>query len=114
SFGPGNRVNDRDAPANECVGQVRQPIISALRPARFDREVVALPVARFVQAKAERLQERRIRLGELATQNANDGHRRLLRARYPRPRDGRAAEERNELAPLHPLDPTPKDHWEYR
>jgi hypothetical protein len=46
---------------------------------------VALAVTGVVQAKPERLQERRIRLGGLAAQNSNHRHRALLRMRRERP-----------------------------
>jgi hypothetical protein len=71
-----------------------------LRPAIFDRDVLALDIANFAQAAAERSYELREsgrrRIGEVA----NHRHRRLLRARRERPRRRRGAGQRDELAAL--------------
>ena len=65
----------------------------------LDRHVLALDVAGFVEALAERSGIARGGLGRPGVDEADDRHRRLLRARRERPRR-RAAEQRDELAPL--------------
>ena len=54
--GPPLATMTRDLPANQVGRQLRQPIESALRPAVDDRNVLALDVAGFLQALAERVQ----------------------------------------------------------
>ena len=44
-----------------------------------------------------------VTLGRTGADKTNDGHRQLLRARRERPRGRRAADERDELAPLHSI-----------
>jgi hypothetical protein len=68
------------------------------RPAIFDRHVLALDEAAFAQAPAERGQSYGI-IGRSDAKKANHRHRRLLRPCRERPRR-RAAEQRDELAPL--------------
>jgi hypothetical protein len=62
---PADGINECDPPANEDVGQVGQPIVATLRPARLDRHVVAFHEANFTQTLSERDEERLIRLGQL-------------------------------------------------
>src|SRR5262245_45116941 len=66
----------------------------------FDGYIASFDIAQVAQALAERCQAIRCRWSSRA-QPSDNRHRRLLRARRERPRDRRAAEERNELAPLH-------------
>ena len=70
------------------------------RPAVFDRDVLALDEACFLQALAERDHEVRGVSERGVPEETNNRHRRLLRARRERPRSRRAAEQRDELAPL--------------
>ena len=91
---PADGINECDPPANEDVGQVGQPIVATLRPARLDHHVVAFHEANFTQTLSERDEERPIRLGRLTAQNSDHRHRRLLRARCERPRGRRAAKQR--------------------
>src|SRR5262249_15254213 len=60
------------------------------------RYVLALEVAGFVEALAERCSKGCI--GRSGVDKTDDRHRRLLRARRERPRCCRAAEQRQELA----------------
>jgi hypothetical protein len=53
--------DDVDLAADEFGGQCGQPIILALHPAVFDRDVLALDVAGFAQSLVERRSERRKR-----------------------------------------------------
>ena len=65
----------------------------------FDRHVLALDEASFVQALTEPSSVLHGTLGRTAGDNGNDRHHRVLRERCERPR-GRAAEQRDELATL--------------
>src|SRR5262249_18395745 len=106
---PADGINECDPPANEDVGQVGQPIVATLRPARLDRHVVAFHEANFTQTLSERDEERLIRLGQLTAQNSDHGHRWLLRSRREWPTGSRAAESRYELATFHcPVPPVPR------
>src|SRR5262245_35842108 len=74
---------------------------SIFRRAVFDQHVLALDEARFLQTLAERGDQVR-EVGERGVpQETNNRHRRLLRAHRERPHSRRAAEQRDELAPLH-------------
>src|SRR6516162_4586322 len=71
-----------------------------IRPAVFDRYILALDIAGFGQALTEGRSHRRVRPGRRTVEKPDHRHRRLLRAR----RDGpcrRAAEQRDERAPPH-------------
>ena len=96
----------RDLSADQVGRQRRQPVVLLLRPAIFDRDVAALDIAGFAQALAERVQPARVAAGGGAAQEA-DHRQRRLRARGQRPgnrrRGRRAAEQRDELAPLHSI-----------
>src|SRR5262249_51917605 len=75
-----------------------QSIVSAVRPAIFDRQVVTLDIASLAQALEERAHT--VTVTRTAAYKPHHRHRRLLRARRERP-SGRAAEQRDELAALH-------------
>src|SRR5262249_47107086 len=79
---------------------------------KWDRHITALDEARFVQALAERGHDPCAQLRHTGIDKPNPRHRRLLRARRERPRR-RAAEQRDELAPIHRARPRPKDHGKY-
>src|SRR5215831_8397366 len=68
------------------------------RRAVFDRDILALDKACFLQALAEGSHEVSGVSERGVPQETNNRHRRLLSARRERPRDRRAAEERDELA----------------
>ena len=76
----------------------------ALQPMVLDRHVLALDVAGFVEAFAERGHITRGGIGRPVSDKPDHRHRRLLRTRRKRPRR-RTAYERDELAPL--ACPTP-------
>src|SRR5262249_45585340 len=71
-------------------------------PARveFDPDVLALDKACYLQALAERSHVVRHVSERSAVQKSHHRHRRLLRTCRERPRSGRAAEQRDELAPV--------------
>src|SRR5262245_1764378 len=86
---------------NEIPRQRRQPVVVTLPPAVFDCEVLALDVARLLEALAKCRQTARHRLGRSGVEEPDHRLRWLLRAGSQRPRGRRAAEQRDELAPLH-------------
>src|SRR5262245_2780356 len=71
-----------------------------IRPAVFDRDILALDIAGFGQALTEGGSHRRVRPGRRTVEKPDHRHRRLLRPRRERPSRRRAAEERYELAPV--------------
>src|SRR6516165_6864608 len=74
-----------------------------IRPAVFDRYILALDIAGFGQALTEGGSHRRVGPGRRTVEKPDHRHPRLLRARRERPRGGRAAEQRDELAPFHSI-----------
>src|SRR5262249_5526591 len=88
-------------PAADQIGrQLRQPIITAFRPAVFDRHILTLDVAFFTEALPECGQVPYPKIYRDAVENADHRHRRLLRARRERPGPA-AAEQRDDLAAYH-------------
>ncbi len=79
----------------------RKAIELALQPVVLDRYALALEVAGFVEALAERGGKGRI--GRPGIDESDDRHRRLLRARRERPRHCRATEQHDELATFHSI-----------
>ena len=86
--------------ADQIGCQLRKPIEAVLRPAILDCYVPAFDIAGFGEPLAERLHETRNRSKRLRVENPYHRQRRLLRARRQRPHRCRAAEQRDELAPL--------------
>ena len=85
-------LDDHAHPATDQIGrQLRQPIITAFRPAVFDRHILTLDVAFFTEALPERGQVPYPKIYRDAVENPDHRHRWLLRARRERPRH-RAAE----------------------
>src|SRR5262249_42755601 len=74
-----------------------------LRETVFNDDVLALDIARFFQALAKRRQDVCILAGPPAVEKSDHGYPRLLCARRDRPRNCRAAKQRDELAPLHSI-----------
>src|SRR5262245_4276124 len=90
---------------DQLRGHRLEPVILVIGPAIFDCDVLALNIASFGQAFAERGDQERILLGCRAAENADNGPG-LLRARGLRTEDRcghRAAEKRDELAALHSI-----------
>jgi hypothetical protein len=100
AVGPPPHEKHGHLPADQIGGQFREPIVSPFRPAIFDGDVLAPHVAGLLQALEKVRANRRVLLGRGGVQEANDGHRRLLRAQFERPRS-RTAEQRDELAPFY-------------
>src|SRR5262245_2337638 len=84
--------------ANEVGRQCWHAIDLVLRPSVFDRDVLAFDIAGFLQTLTERGRHGPIPVGRGAVEKPNHRHRCLLRTRGHRPRRGRAAEQRDELA----------------
>jgi hypothetical protein len=84
---------------HEIGGQFGEPPVLALRPVELERDVLVDVVAALGEAFAESGHLRRPLGGRAGVDEADHRHRRLLRARRERPRDRRAADERDELAP---------------
>ena len=101
--GVSGRGDHGDPSANQIGRQRRQPIDLILGPAVFDRHVLALDIAGVLQALAKCAQTVRERVRRCGVEEPDHRHRRLLRARRERPRSRRAAEQRDELAPLHSI-----------
>src|SRR5262249_47029333 len=97
------RDNHAHLTTNQIGCQCRQSIAVPFRPAVFDRHVAALDIAGFRQALAKRGQELGILTRRPGVEKPKPGHPRLLRAGCARPRDRRAAEQCDELAPLHSI-----------
>src|SRR5262245_18775261 len=88
---------------NQIGYQCRQSVVLPLRPPPFDRYVAALNVTGFAQPLAKCGDGPRVAtLGPTGVDKPDHRQRRLLRARRERP-CCRAAEQRDELAPLHSI-----------
>ena len=72
-------------------------------PTIYDRDGLFFDIAGFAEAIPESGRHRRVTTCARAVQEPYHWHTLLLRARGERPRDGGAAEQGYELAPLHAL-----------
>src|SRR5262249_38143673 len=88
--------------ADEIGDQCRESVVLTFRPTVFDRHILAFDITRFLQTLAERPDLLPQRSGRSGIEEADHGHRRLLRARRERPYR-RAAEQRDELSPFHSI-----------
>src|SRR5215831_7808730 len=96
------RSDHRHLTAYQIGCEVGQSVVLVLRPAILDRHILALDVAGFTNALPECGQIART-IGRRAAEEPDHRHRLLLGARRERPRDCRAAEQRDELAALHSI-----------
>ena len=71
--------------ANQIGHQCRQAIVLTLQPVVLDRHVLALDVAGFIEAFAERGHKARVGIGRSVSDKPDHRHRRLLRPRRKRP-----------------------------
>src|SRR5215831_4518950 len=97
------RSDHRHLTAYQIGCEVGQSVGLVLRPAILDRHILALDVAGFTKALAECGQISCTIDRRRAAEEPDHRHRRLLRARCERPRRRRAADERDELPPLHSI-----------
>src|SRR5262245_14192865 len=82
---------------------VGRPVIATFQPVKLDGYVSSLDLAFRDQTPAEPVHVARVRILRATAQEPHHRHRRLLRARRERPGSRRAAEKRDELAPLHSM-----------
>src|ERR1700746_2954151 len=87
---------------HEVCNQCGKLIVTAFRPAIFDRDILSFDSAGFLQTLVERRYEMCIRTGRSAVEIADHGHHRLLPAYRDRPRR-HAGEQRYELAAVHSI-----------
>src|SRR5262249_27453321 len=93
------RKNSAHTVANQIGGQRRKPVDLVLCPAKFDGNVPAFAVARFVQPFPKSRQEGCLALTRTEAEISDHRHCRLLRACSQRPCCCRTTEQRDELAP---------------
>src|SRR5450759_5938551 len=73
------------------------------RPAVFNLHILAVDISAYLQALHEGSHELRIPVRRTDVEEPDHRHRRLLRLCRKRPTHRRAAEKRDELAPLHSI-----------
>src|SRR5262249_19623611 len=95
--------NDIDFKSDELGSELGGPIAASLRPAILDDEVATLRPAEFAQPLQKSSDPTALGCGHRYRAQEPDGGQlaRLLRTRAERPRDRRAAEQRDELATGH-------------
>src|SRR5215470_2532818 len=97
------RSDHRHLTAYQIGCEVGQSVVLVMRPPILDRHILALDVPDFTNALPE-CGQKACTIGKerpRAAEEPNHRHWRLLRARRERPRHCRAAEQRDEVAPLH-------------
>src|SRR4029453_5886458 len=72
-------------------------------PAVLDRHVLTLDITGVLEALAKRAQTARVNVRRSGVKEADHRHHRLRRPPWGRPRGRRAAEQRDELSPLHSI-----------
>jgi hypothetical protein len=83
---------ESDLQADEISRQRGQLVITTFRPSERNDQIPSLDKSGFAQAAAERCNHARRLAGRAATEESDDRHRLLLRARRERPCCRRAAE----------------------
>src|SRR5262249_39779491 len=96
------RSDHRHLTAYQIGCEVGQYVVLVLRPAILDHNILALDVAGFAKALPECGQIACTIRKRRAAEEADHRHRRLLRPRRERP-SGRAAKQRDEIAPSHSI-----------
>src|SRR5262245_60833076 len=95
------RKNEVDIHTDE-IGRQFPQLLCCFRPAKLDHNVFSLGVSEVTQSPTQRLYPIRPgRSGTKAQESNSEDSRLLLRARRERPCCHYAAEERDEIAPLH-------------
>src|SRR5262249_34905799 len=95
--------DDGNLPARQFDRQRRQSIYLVIGPAIFERYVLTVDIATLFQALAEPTQKTLSRARRSGVEYPDYRHCQLLRTRGERPRCRRAAEQCDELAPLHSI-----------
>src|SRR5438477_471166 len=93
------RCDHVDLAADKIGCQCRELLKATFCPTVFNRDVLSFDVARFFQSAQKRGHLCRIRGGRRAAKEADNRHRRLLRAQ--RARNSRRAQQEQQLAPPH-------------
>src|SRR5262249_16097630 len=101
--GAPHRDDDSDLETDELGCDFAIALVASLRPAILDSDGSALDPAKFTQPLHEGRGPRIPVQRRARPQKADGRELRLLRARRERPRHRRAAEQRDELAPLHSI-----------
>src|ERR1700730_155730 len=97
------RSDHRHLTAYQIGCEVWQSVGLVLRPAIFDRQILAFDITSFFQNLAERAQAVCVKVGRIDGKESYHRHRGLLRTRRKRPCGRRTAKKLDELAPLHVL-----------
>src|SRR5215831_10396587 len=95
--------DDGDLLAGEIGGKPRQPIVLTLSPTIVERDVLTLDKARFIESLPDERNQRRVDSRRTTAEQSDHWQCTLLRPRRERPRSGRAAEQRDELAAPHSI-----------
>src|SRR5262249_36303784 len=103
--------NDIDFKSDELGSELGGPIAASLRPAILDDEVATLGPAEFAQPLQKSSDPTALGGGHRYRAQDPEGGQlaRLLRARRERPRNRRAADERDELAAFHSMTSSASD-----
>ena len=94
--------------ANQVVGQCSQAIELSVRPAIFDRYILAFDIAGFLQTLTECVHLGRVAVRRCAIEKSDHRERLLLRTHREWPCRHHTAEKRDEIASLHV--PPREDH----
>src|SRR5262249_58861212 len=100
---PASRKQRGHTQLNEFGTQNRQPVVVAFRPTKGNDEILPLDESRFSETSPEGCEDARGFSGRAAAEKSYHRHRRLLCARREWTRGRRAAEQRDEVAPLHSI-----------
>jgi len=96
------RSYHRHLTAYQIGCEVGQSVGLVLRPAIFDRQILAFDITSFFQALAEPAQAVWVvKVGRIDAEKPDHRHRWLLRACRERPSGCRADDKRNKIAPPH-------------
>ena len=90
-----------DLPANQIRCKRRQPVMLTLRPAIFDRDVLAIDKSGLVQPLSERVDKRRGTGSRCPSGETDRGYRRLLRTRSKRKGEPGTRNTADERSPVH-------------
>src|SRR5262249_15023311 len=93
----------RDLALKEFGRERRQAIVLTIRKAINNPNILALDITRFSQSGLKSCHHVGRPTARTALEETDHRHRRLLRACRERPRDGSAADERDERTPLHSI-----------